>query len=196
MPGVDDEPEVANGLVQRVDAALLQQLAHDLIGDLRSTRSTLLLPRPACARVCTAAPGSEHASMAHALDAPASTSVWESGAGARLVAPLVDGGHGDVVDDHRHGPAARGPVRAALPLLHASLRRTRRAGGRVSARRSQPRASRPARVFAAIACRSARLLPSSGVCSAHTPRMPQASLLAFRPARGAPRWPAGRWRAW
>ena len=70
-----------------------------------------------------------HPSTAHALERPAS---WgDQGPMARLVAPLVDGGHGDVVDNHRHGPAARGAVRAALALLHAPLRRSRRA--RVSA---------------------------------------------------------------
>eukprot|EP00955_Chlamydomonas_euryale_P005078 54229-Chlamydomonas_euryale.AAC.10 len=90
---VDQELHVADGLLQRVHAALLQQLAHNLVGD--------------------------------------------------LVAPVVDCGHGDVVDEQAHGLAAWRAIRAALALLHSALcgdledlrRRQERKGDRLGRRR-------------------------------------------------------------
>ena len=39
-PCVGDELQVADGLVQGVDAALVQQLPHNLVGHLRTSSST------------------------------------------------------------------------------------------------------------------------------------------------------------
>ena len=180
-PCVHHKLHVPDGLLQPVHAALLQQLAHNLVGDLHRLGGGVAVAVARCwANVATCK------QQGSACTTPHNATLFPAAPGrpapspqpmpaAHLVAPVVDGGHGDVVDEHRQCAAAGRPVGAALPLLHHALQ-SPGSGAAVCAGPASP-SSPPA-------------LPR---CD-HVPPSPPPQTAA--PARPAPRWPAGRCRAW
>lgn len=90
-PCVNNVFQVTYGFVQGVDAALVQQLPHNLIGHLGMSKAQSKTCMTGTSKQCMP----EYSVRLH-------NGNFDKQTRAGLVAPVVDGGHGDVVNHHSH----------------------------------------------------------------------------------------------